>query len=123
MKSLQRQIAALEDELRHPVDSPASTSAPVTPDNPAYITLRSQLEATNGDINAYKAKLAKLNDKVDEYEQRLQQTPQVEREYRGLIRDLDNSTQRYQEIKAKQMSAEIAQSMEKERKGETRGPG
>jgi succinoglycan biosynthesis transport protein ExoP len=118
VKSLKRQIAALEDELRHPVASSAPKPAPATPDNPAYITLQSQLEATNSDIKSYKAQLAKLNDKVDEYEQRLQQTPQVEREYRELLRDLDNSTKQYQEIKDKQMSAEIAQSMEKERKGE-----
>ena len=118
VKSLKRQIAALEEELRNPEVTPAPKSAPATPDNPAYITLRTQLEATNSDISAYKTKLTKLNDKVDEYEQRLQQAPEVEREYRGIIRDLDNSTQRYQEIKSKQMSAEIAQSMEKERKGE-----
>jgi protein tyrosine kinase modulator len=118
VKSLKRQIAALEDELRNPDATPAPKSAPVTPDNPAYITLRTQLEATNSDINAYKGKLNKLNEKVDVYEQRLQETPQVEREYRGIVRDLQNSTQRYQEIKAKQMSAEIAQAMEKERKGE-----
>jgi succinoglycan biosynthesis transport protein ExoP len=118
VKSLKRQIAALEEELRNPAAVPAPKSAPSTPDNPAYITLQSQLEATNSDIKSYKTQLVKLKDKVDEYEQRLQQTPQVEREYRGLLRDLDNSTKRYQEIKDKQMSAEIAQSMEKERKGE-----
>jgi succinoglycan biosynthesis transport protein ExoP len=118
VKSLKRQIAALEEDLRNPDATPAPKSAPTTPDNPAYITLKAQLEATNSDINAYKGKLKELNDKVDEYEQRLQQAPQVEREYRGIVRDLDNSTQRYQEIKAKQMSAEIAQAMEKERKGE-----
>ncbi len=118
VKSLKRQIAALENELQNPDATPAPKSAPATPDNPAYITLRAQLEATNSDINAYKDKLNKLNEKVDVYEQRLQETPQVEREYRGIVRDLQNSTQRYQEIKAKQMSAEIAQAMEKERKGE-----
>jgi succinoglycan biosynthesis transport protein ExoP len=118
VKSLKRQIATLEEELRKPDATYAPKSAPATTDNHAYITLKSQLEATNSDINAYKGKLKELNDKVDEYEQRLQQAPQVEREYRGIVRDLDNSTQRYQEIKAKQMSAEIAQAMEKERKGE-----
>jgi len=118
VKSLKRQIATLEEELRNPDTTPTSKSAPSSPDNPAYITLKSQLEAANGDINAYKAKLTILNNKVEEYEQRLRQAPQVEREYRGIVRDLDNSTQRYQEIKAKQMSAEIAQAMEQERKGE-----
>jgi succinoglycan biosynthesis transport protein ExoP len=118
VKSLKRQIAALEDDLKHPMPATAAKSVPTAPDNPAYITLQAQLEAANSDMKALNVKREDLKNKVDEYEQRLLQTPQVEREYRGLIRDLDNSTRRYQEIKDKQMSAEIAQAMEKERKGE-----
>jgi uncharacterized protein involved in exopolysaccharide biosynthesis len=44
--------------------------------------------------------------------------PKIEAEYRALARDYENATTRYQELKAKQMTAEVAQSMEKERKGE-----
>ena len=46
------------------------------------------------------------------------QTPKVEQEFRAIARDLDHATRRYQEIKAKQMTAEVGQEMEKERKGE-----
>jgi succinoglycan biosynthesis transport protein ExoP len=118
VKSLKRQIASLEEELKHPTTASAGKPAPSAPDNPAYITLQAQLDAADSDMSALKAKKANLKKKIDEYEQRLLQTPQVEREYRGIVRDLDNSTRRYQEIKDKQMSAEIAQAMEKERKGE-----
>jgi uncharacterized protein involved in exopolysaccharide biosynthesis len=118
VKSLKRQIASLEEELRNPTPAAAPKSAPANPDNPAYITLKAQAEAADSEIRSLKTKRAQLSDKLTEYEQRLQQTPQVEREYRGIVRNLENSTQRYQEIKAKQMSAEIAQAMEKERKGE-----
>jgi hypothetical protein len=55
---------------------------------------------------------------MQEYENRLMQTPKVEQEYRAITRDLENATSRYQEIKAKQMKAEVGQEMEKERKGE-----
>ena len=120
VKSLKRQIASLEDQLNHPTSTSASApkSSTAIPDNPAYITLQSQLEAAGSELNSLKVKRKLLGDKIAEYEQRLLQTPQVEREYAGLVRDLDNSTRRYQEIKAKQMSAEIAQAMEQERKGE-----
>jgi uncharacterized protein involved in exopolysaccharide biosynthesis len=118
VKSLKRQIASLEEELRNPSPAAAPKSAPANPDNPAYISLKAQAEAADSEIRSLKAKREQLSDKLAEYEQRLLQTPQVEREYRGLVRDLENSTQRYQEIKAKQMSAEVAQAMEKERKGE-----
>jgi protein tyrosine kinase modulator len=117
VKSLKRQIASLEEELRNP---PAATTkpAPANPDNPAYISLKAQAEAADSEIRSLKTKRSQLSDKLTEYEQRLEQTPQVEREYRGLVRDFENSTQRYQEIKSKQMTAEVAQAMEKERKGE-----
>jgi hypothetical protein len=46
------------------------------------------------------------------------QTPEVEREYLTLMRDYDNSVRKYQDIKAKQLEAEVGQELEKERKGE-----
>ncbi len=52
------------------------------------------------------------------YEARLEQSPQVEREYLDLNRDHENSIRRYQEVKAKLMEAEVAQQMEKDSKGE-----
>ena len=113
-----RQIASLEEDLKHPPKASGSKSAPTAPDNPAYITLQAQLEAATSDMNALKVKRENLKKKIDEYEQRLLQTPQVESEYRRLSLDLDSSTRRYQEVTQKQMSAEIAQAMEKERKGE-----
>ncbi len=118
VKSLKRQIASLEEELRNPSPAAAPKSAPANPDNPAYVGLQAQLEAADSEIRSLKTKRSQLSDKLAEYEQRLLKTPQVEREYRGLVRDFDNTTKRYQEIKDKQMSAEVAQSMEKERKGE-----
>jgi uncharacterized protein involved in exopolysaccharide biosynthesis len=118
VKNLKRQIDTLEEELRNPPPATTMKPAPANPDNPAYISLKAQAEAANSEIQSLKTKRSQLSDKLTEYEQRLQQTPQVEREYRGLVRDLENSTQRYQEIKSKQMTAEVAQAMEKERKGE-----
>ena len=118
VKNLKRQIASLEEEIRNPPPAAATKPAPANPDNPAYISLKAQAEAADSEIRSLKTKRAQLSDKLTEYEQRLQQTPQVEREYRGLVRDFENSTRRYQEIKSKQMTAEVAQAMEKERKGE-----
>jgi len=118
VKSLKRQIASLEEELRNPSPAAVTKPAPANPDNPAYITLKAQAEAADSEIRSLKIKRAELSDKLTDYEQRLQKTPQVEREYRGLVRDFENSSQRYQEIKSKQMTAEVAQAMEKERKGE-----
>jgi len=118
VKNLTRQIASLEQEIKQASSAPATHLPPAKADNPAYVSLSTQLEAANSEIRSLRTKRTQLVDKVAEYEQRLVQTPKSEQEYRAITRDLENSTRRYQEIKAKQMTAEVAQQMEKERKGE-----
>ena len=118
VKRLQREIAALEDDLRNPPPAPAQASAVTGADNPAYVTLQSQYEAANTEIRTLKEQRTRLMAKLEEYERRLLQTPKVEQEYRRIVRDLTNTTDRYQNLKAKQMTAEVAQELEKERKGE-----
>ncbi len=118
VKSLKRQIATLENELQNPPPAPRQAPAPAHPDNPAYVSLQSQLAAADTEIRSLKTKRTQLRDKIAQYEQRLMQTPKSEQEYRAIVRDLENSTARYQEIRAKQMTAGVGQEMEKERKGE-----
>ena len=118
VKRLKRQIASLEQELQNPPPTPRQATAPASADNPAYVTMQSQLAAADTEIRSLRTKRSQLADKVQEYENRLMQTPKVEQEFRAIARDLDHATRRYQEIKAKQMTAEVGQEMEKERKGE-----
>ena len=116
---LNRQIEALENSA--PSASPKSalaSSAADNPDNPAYIQLQTQIEAADTQIRSLQEKKKQLREKLTEYEQRLVETPQVEREYQSLQRDLQNNTVRYQEIRAKQLQAQIAQELEKDSKGE-----
>ena len=116
VKSLKRQIATVESELRNP--PPMPTTAPASADNPAYVNLQSQLAAANTEARTLRARRAQLVAKLADYEERLLQMPKVEQEYRTITRNMENATRRYQEINAKQMTAEVAQSMEQERKGE-----
>jgi succinoglycan biosynthesis transport protein ExoP len=118
VKSLKRQITTLENDLKSPRPAPKQTSTPANADNPAYVTLQSQLAAANSEMRSLKAKRAQLTEKIEEYENRLFQTPKSEQEYRAITRDLDHASRRYQDIKAKQMTAEVGREMEKERKGE-----
>src|SRR5439155_2987238 len=90
----------------------------VKPENPAYIALQAQLESILSELKSSRKKRVALQSKVASYELRLEQTPQVEREYLDLSRDREASWMRYREIKAKQMQADIGQELEKDRKGE-----
>jgi len=114
---LNKEIAAVETSLRESPDL-GSAIAKRTPDNPAYVTLQSQLDSSLAEIRALKTKKSELEDKLAEYERRLTGTPQVEREYRGLLRDYENATLKYREIHSKQMEAQVGQQLEQERKGE-----
>ena len=116
---LERQIEALEKAPKPRTSkSTLARAAADNPDNPAYITLQSQIEAADGEIRSLKIKKTGLKEKMADYEDRLIKAPQVEREYSVLSRDLQNETARYQEVRAKQMQAEIAQQLEQQSKGE-----
>ena len=97
---------------------PENPPAQRMPDNPAYVTLQSQLESTLNDIRAQEAKKAQLETDLKKYEARLAAAPEVEREYRSMQRELQNTVTKYQEITAKEMQAQIAQQLESESKGE-----
>ena len=112
---LKRAIASLEQATAAPR---TTTTRAVKPENPAYIALESQLRGAEKELQTLRAKRNDLKAKLASYEARIEQTPQVERVYLDLNRDHENSLRRYQELKAKQMEAEVAQELEKGSKGE-----
>ncbi|NHZ69807.1 MAG: lipopolysaccharide biosynthesis protein, partial [Thermotogales bacterium] len=116
---LERQIKALEQSVSSsPAPSKLASSAADNPDNPAYIQIQTQIEAIDTEIRSLRIKQADLKKRLGDYEQRLIETPQVEREYSSLQRDLQNSVLEHQSIRTKLTSAEIAQELEKDSKGE-----
>ena len=110
----QRVIDGLEARLTQGVE----TTAEMKPDNPAYLVLNMRLRATNEDIRANEEKIKTLRNKIERYEGYLSRSPQIEKEYQKLLRDYQNTYAKYQEIRAKKMSADLAQNLESERKGE-----
>ncbi len=95
-----------------------NTNLGEAPDNPAYVQLKSELDAANNEIHSLHTRETELRGKLVDYESRITQSPQVEREYRGLLRNYENALAKHQEIKAKQMEAQVAQSLESENKSE-----
>jgi len=91
---------------------------PTDADNPAYVQIQAQLAGTENDIKALNVSIAKLQASIHGYESDVTGSPEVEREYHDLSRDLDNARLRYQEIRTKQGDARVAQSLESDRQGE-----
>ncbi len=120
VKKLQRSIEAAEDSLKKSRKSSHSprTSPVQRPDNPAYIQLQAQLSAANSELKSIRQTREEIKEKVADFEARLMKSPQVEREYRTLARDYENALLKYKEVRAKQLEAELAESLERESKGE-----
>jgi len=116
---LKKVVAKLESELKAEKELPERRFVENEPDNPAYISLQTQLKNIETDIESAENRKARLKKKVVEYEERISKAPQVEREYQVLMRDHRNATSRYQDIRSRQMEAEIGQELEKENKGES----
>lgn len=116
---LQRQIASLQTSL---VDANQRDQAlkpkPVEPDNPAYIQIKAQVEASQAERASLLNKSKQLKADIADYEKRLASAPAVEREYTAMARELENTQLQYRLVSQKQMEAQSAQNLESERKGE-----
>jgi uncharacterized protein involved in exopolysaccharide biosynthesis len=116
---LQQAVAGVERGLQTASISPnRSTRTSSAPDNPRYVSLKTQLGAAAGNLKSERAKLIQLNEKLSEYEARLFQTPAVERDYKFLSRDYENAKNKYYEIKNKQLEARLAIDLESSSKGQ-----
>ena len=116
---LQRQVVRTEASLAEAERaSPATSIDTRAPDNPAYIQMQAQLEATRSQMRAIEEQSKAVAAKLASYEERITRTPVVEREYLHLRRLQDDATRNYHEIKGKEMAAELGQALETERKSE-----
>jgi len=90
----------------------------VPPDNPAYLQIESQLQAALSERESLQEIRNELKSRIERVETALRGTPQVEREYRSLLRGYENAMAKFQEVKSKQLEAQLGESLEQERKGE-----
>lgn len=118
VRALERRYAGLEQQLSTSGNSGEVKATVAEANNPAYIQLRAQLTSANIELAAAEAKAKELHDNVASFTNRLASSPRVEGEYRALTREYEASLAKYREISAKQLEAEVSQSLETERKGE-----
>ncbi|MEQ1619921.1 MAG: Wzz/FepE/Etk N-terminal domain-containing protein [Methylococcales bacterium] len=114
---LQKQIEILQQTMVQAKNSDSIKSG-VEADNPAYITLKTQLESLLADFKSLDYIRNQTKSKIASLRESLRQAPLVEKEYMDLIQDLDNTNLRYREVSAREMEAQISQQLEMEHKGE-----
>jgi polysaccharide biosynthesis transport protein len=115
---LQHEIEGLEKAVQTDAAAPASQTSYQHADNPVYIQVKGQLDALTVDRASEVKKHNELQAKLDDYDKRMAQSPEVERQYREMARELEAAQLKYQEILSKQTEAQVAQNLEAERKGE-----
>lgn len=117
VRRLEREVASLEAQLRA---APAASPRPTVqaPDNPAYIQISAQRQAAAAERGTLVARRAELQANIAEHERSQLAMPEVEREYAAMLREVDSEKAKFNEVRQKQLEAELAQNLETEQKGE-----
>jgi len=119
VKRLQRELSNVEAAIAEGANGSGTAEAPKeAPNNPAYIQLQAQINAAEADIAALKGQSVVVEAKLTALEQRVMQTPEVERAYLEIKRDYDQTVGKYQEVRKKEGEARLAENLEAESKGE-----
>jgi uncharacterized protein involved in exopolysaccharide biosynthesis len=120
LQRAEREVESLEKELASEQKRAAANPPPPpqAPDNPVYVQLQAQLATVKNDRDSTQTQIVQLRTQLADYQRKISTSPQTERAYRELARDYQNSQLKYQEIRSKQMEAQVSQNLEADRKGE-----
>jgi LPS O-antigen subunit length determinant protein (WzzB/FepE family) len=115
---LQRTVAGLETSVEDAAKAGKRREVTNHSDNPVYIQVKGQLDSLIVDRDRELKRHDALQVKFDDYQRRMTQSPEVERQYRVMARDLETAQLEYRSILAKQTESQVSQNLETERKGE-----
>ncbi len=106
IKKLQRDIATLETRIK----SGERGDVEMSDGTPIGMQLRTQISAIDSQLASITAQNASLRAKLTSIETNVTATPQVEREYANMTRDLTISREKYEQLLNRQMDAEVSES-------------
>lgn len=116
-KALDSQIAGLQKQLQEERENLPIFTHQARPrenaDNPAYIATAGKLKSVQLEIAEQKALIANLQKKYDTYEQRVEASPNVEREYNELLRQHEQALNEFNTLSQKSFSADLSGSLER----------
>jgi uncharacterized protein involved in exopolysaccharide biosynthesis len=115
---LRHEVDRLEKEVQTEAGAGTRQAERSHADNPAYIQVKGGIDAVTLERESAIKKRDELQAKLNSYDKRMAQSPEVERAYREIVRDLEAAQFKYGEILSKQSEAQIAVNLETEQKGE-----
>lgn len=118
VRQLVRSENALADRIAALASGSRTGTNEVGPTNDLYVELDTQIKSIDTQVSGLNVRSRELRSKRNEYEQALMETPQVEREYQELSRDLSNARKLFDETQEKQREAELSLGLTKGARGE-----
>jgi succinoglycan biosynthesis transport protein ExoP len=118
IKRLNREIEAVKKEVAaDALFQPEENMDEIS--NPLYRQIKMKIDAAEKELVRTNVEHRKLQAEVKEYQRRVSRTPEVQRSYDDLTRDYESTKRKYQELRAKQLEADVAQNLESENKAES----
>jgi len=102
VKRIERQIKSLQTRIA----SGETNSANVV-GSPAVVQLKTQVNALDTQLAGLDRRSSELRQKLEDMQKRVEATPQTEREYKTLTRDLELAHTKYDEINKSMMDSEL----------------
>ncbi|MGA9416144.1 MAG: XrtA system polysaccharide chain length determinant [Terriglobales bacterium] len=116
-KTRERIIAAMNSGANNSSPEPAAT-APLDPKSTPMLELESQLKANRLEIANREAEIKDEQNKITQYQARLNMAPVMEQQFADITRDYEQSKTDYEALLAKKNQSEMSTDLEKTQQGE-----
>lgn len=116
VRALLRRIQHMESESG--LSAQNGTEEAVTPADLNVAKVEARIESVNSRLASLLEQRKALQAQVKGLEQRILETPQVERNLITLMRDHESAQRKYEEVRARQVDARILESLEEDKKAE-----
>jgi uncharacterized protein involved in exopolysaccharide biosynthesis len=119
LQRLENEVGQLGARFKNlPIRSSGMSGTSGEADNPAYLSIRNQLQSAAGERASLQSRRNQLLAQISDLEQRQLRAPMVERDYAALVRELQGEQAKFAEVRQKLLDAQLSQNLESEQKGE-----
>jgi polysaccharide chain length determinant protein (PEP-CTERM system associated) len=116
---ISRKIADLQAKIDHAPATPIQAASRVsTHDSPPLQQLKAQLLAAQQSLASAKKEQVQIQEKIRNYESRLESSPMVEEEYKKITRNHETALQFYNSLLTKMNESSMATALEHRQQGE-----
>lgn len=119
VRRLQSEIKVVQSQIaKAPKAGPSAAAAGGGLTDPTSAHVAAQIEATDQRLASLRKQRDTLKSNIADMEKTTEEAPMVERGLNALDRDYKTAVRKYEEIKAKEMEAQLAQSLEEDKQAE-----